>query len=170
MSSSSSSSSTSSSISGSNSSGVSSSSGSSESAPSIKHGIKLKKFVQTSYVINNIDGFRMKIETLSANNMNSAIFRYIKGPFNGNSGNYQEDFDGVCSPSDLEEFPIDAPAAGANPAWFRKDYVDLVFRSQTTAEETWDKIVSDVTILIKTLDVMDNISQEKIVSIGDPAN
>jgi hypothetical protein len=45
-----------------------------------------------------------------------------------------------------------------------------VFRSQTTAEETWDKIVSDVTILIKTLDVMDNISQEKIVSIGDPAN
>jgi hypothetical protein len=112
----------------------------------------------------------MKIETLDANNMSAAIFRYIKGPFNGNYGAYQEDFDGVCSPSDLEEFPIDAPAAGSNPAWFRKDYVDLVFRSQTTAEETWDKIVSDVTILIKTLDVMDNISQEKIVSIGDPAN
>jgi len=147
----------------------SSSSESSESIPSTKHGIKLKKFVQTSYVINNVDGFRMKIEAFSANNMNKAIFRYIKGPFNGNAGNYQEDFDGVCSPSDLEEFPIDAPAANANPAWFRKDYVDLVFRSQSTAEETWDRIVKDVTILIKTLDVMDNISQEKIVSIGNPA-
>lgn len=146
-----------------------SNSGSSESAPSVKHGIKLKKFVQTSYVINNVDGFRMKIEAFSANNMSNAIFRYIKGPFNGNAGTYQEDFDGVCSPSDLEEFPIDDPAAGANPAWFRKDYVDLVFRSQTTAEETWDRIVKDVTILIKTLDIMDNIFQEKIVSIGDPA-
>lgn len=154
----------------SSSSSNSSSFGSSESAPSNKHGIKLKKFVQTSYVINNIDGFRMKIEALNANNMSSAIFRYIKSPFNGNSGSYQEDFDGICSPSDLEEFPIDDSAAGANPAWFRKDYVDLVFRSQTTAEETWNKIVSDVTILIKTLDVMDNIYQEKIVSIGDPAN
>ena len=151
------------------SSSSSSSSGSSESTPSSKHGIKLKKFTQTSYVVNNVDGFRMKIEANSANNMSNAIFRYIRGSFNSNSGTYQEDFDGVCSPSDLEEFPEDAPAGTSNPAWFRKSYVDLVFRSQTTAEEAWDRIVKDVTILVKTLDTMDNISQEKIVSIGDPA-
>ena len=133
------------------------------------HGVRLKKYVQTKYVINNVDGFRMKIEAYDANNMSAAVFRYLRGPFSASTGTYSDEFDGVCSPSDLEEFPENSPTPGANPAWFRKDSVDLVFRSQTTANETWDKIVSDVKILVNTLDIMDVIQPETTVSIGNPA-
>jgi hypothetical protein len=145
-----------------------SSTSSSQSQPD-GHGIRLKKYVQTKYVINNVDGFRMKIDAYDANNMSNAIFRYIRGPFSASTGTYSDEFDGVCSPSDLEEFPEGSPTPGANPAWFRKGSVDLVFRSQTTANETWDKIVSDVKILVNTLDIMDVIQPETTVSIGSPA-
>jgi len=144
------------------------SSGSSSQVQSDKHGIRLKKFVQEKYVINNVDGYRMKILAYDGNNMGNEIFRYIRGPFSQTTGSYFEELDGVCSPADLEEFPVDTPLANANPAWFRKDYVDLVFRSQTTAEEAWDRIVSDVKILVSSLDKMDLIKEEKIVEIGDP--
>lgn len=133
------------------------------------HGIRLKKYVQTKYVVNNVDGFRMKIDAYDANNMSASIFRYLRAPFSAATGTYSDEFDGVCSPSDLEEFPDGSPTPGANPAWFRKDTVDLVFRSQTTANETWDKIVSDVKILVNTLDIMDVIQPETTVSIGNPA-
>ena len=155
--------------SGSLSSMSSGSSPSSSQASSDGHGIRLRKQVQTKYVINNVDGFRMKIDAYDANNMSGAIFRYLRTPFSAASGTYTDEFDGICSPSDLEEFPEGAPVPSSNPAWFRKDSVDLVFRSQTTANETWDKIVSDVDILVKTLDTMDVIAPEITVSIGNPA-
>jgi hypothetical protein len=109
----------------------------------------------------------MRIEAYSANLMSNSIFRYIRGPVNSQSIQIDE-FDGVCSPSDLEEFNQDAPAQGANPAWFRKNYVDLVFRSQHAAKDAWNLIVSDVKILVSTLDIMDTIVQEEIIGIGDP--
>lgn len=146
---------------------LSSSSSSGSATPSDKHGIKLKKLVQTKFTVNNVDGFRMKIEAHSANLMSNAIFRYIRGPVNSQAIQIDE-FDGVCSPSDLEEFGQDSPAQGANPAWFRKDYVDLVFRSQHASKDAWNLIVSDVKILVSTLDIMDNIVQEEVIGIGDP--
>jgi len=148
----------------------SSSSFSSSDTPSDKHGIKLKRYVQAKYVINNIDGFRMKVEALDANGMSNAIFRYLRGPLSASTGSYQDDFDGICSPSDLEEFYENAPQPGANPAWFRKSYVDLVFRSQATANEAWEMMLSDVKILVKTMDTMEDIQPEITVSIGDPLN
>ena len=135
--------------------------------PSVNHGIKLKKLVQTKFTTNNVDGFRMRIEAYSANLMSNSIFRYIRGPVNSQAIQIDE-FDGVCSPSDLEEFNQDSPAQGANPAWFRKNYVDLVFRSQHAAKDAWNLIVSDVRILVSTLDIMDTIVQEEVIGIGDP--
>ena len=146
----------------------SSASNSSSQVQSDKHGVRLKRFNQEKFVINSVDGYRMKIVAYDANNMSSYIFRYIRGPFSQTAGAYFEEFDGVCSPADLEEFPIDTPTPSSNPAWFRKDYIDLVFRSQTTANESWDRIVKDVEVLVSSLDLMDNIVVEKIVEIGDP--
>lgn len=143
-------------------------SSSSSQVQSESHGVRLKKFVQERYVINNVDGYRMKVEAYDANHMSSSIFRYIRGPFSQTIGAYSEEFDGICSPADLEEFPVDTPTLNANPAWFRKDYIDLVFRSQATAEEAWGRIVKDVTTLVASLDLMDTIVEEKIVEIGDP--
>ena len=151
------------------SSSLSVSSSSSQVAPDL-HGVKLRKLVQTKYVINNVDGFRMKIEAYDANRMSNAIFRYLRGPMGAHSPIYPDDFDGVCSPSDLEEFQEEEPYAGANPAWFRLSTVDLVFRSQTTADEAWDMIVKDVSVLVSTLDIMDSIQPEKVVVIGSPLN
>lgn len=132
-----------------------------------KYGIKLLKSAQTRFVVNNVDGFRMRIEATAGNNMPNEIFRYIRGPI-GSNGTYRDEFDGVCSPSDIEEFDVDSPSVSANPAWFRKSYIDLVFRSQTTAKEAWDRIVSDVEILVRSLKYMDDMTLSEQIDIGDP--
>ena len=159
---------------GSNSSSQSSASQSSASQSSSsqtqsdKHGVRIKRFVQQKFEINNVDGYRMKIIAYDGNKMSNSVFRYIRGPFSQTAGAYFEEFDGVCSPADLEEFPEDTPTQNSNPAWFRKDYIDLVFRSQTTADEAWNMIVKDLTVLVSSLNLMENIVAEKIVDIGDP--
>lgn len=132
------------------------------------HGIKLVKYMQTRFVINNVSGFRMMVEATDASGLSNSIFRYIRGPISAGTGTYRDEFDGVCSPADLEEFNEGAPEVGSNPEWFRKDYIDLVFRSQTTAEESWKLIVKDVTILITTLDLMEITTPELTISIGSP--
>ena len=152
----------------SSSSGSNSSSNSSSQSQSEKHGVRVKRFTQQRFEINNTDGYRMKIVAYDGNKMSNAVFRYIRGPFSQTAGAYFEEFDGVCSPADLEEFPEDTPTANSNPAWFRKDYIDLVFRSQTTADEAWNMIVKDINVLVSSLDLMENIVVEKIVDIGDP--
>jgi hypothetical protein len=130
-------------------------------------GIYLRRLVQTRFQTNVIDGFRFRVEAHDANQMPNAIFRYLRRQADA-KGNTADEFDGVCSPPDLEEFGEGEPVAGAAPSFLRLDYVDLVFRSQSQAEDAWKVIVEDVTSLVDTLNAMDKIVEAQDLKIGDP--
>lgn len=131
-------------------------------------GIWLKRFTQTVYKSNTIHGFRFKVEAYGGNLMPNTIFRYAREALNAREGTYRLAFDGVCSPSDIEEFPEEAPLANVYPEFCRLDYVDLVFRSQSLAEEAWVLLLEEVGALINTLNIMDNLTAELEKKLGDP--
>jgi hypothetical protein len=136
--------------------------------PTYGRGIWLRRYAQTRYVASNIEGFRFKAVTYGANLMPEKIFRYGREALNAREGTFVLSFDGVCSPSDLEEFPEEEPTVNSFPEFCRLNYVDLVFRTQAQAEDTWQNIISEVTSLVNTLNTMDNITNETSLKFGDP--
>lgn len=130
-------------------------------------GIYLRRLVQERFQTNVIDGFRFRVEAHDNHLMPKAIFRYLRRQSDADGGEVDE-FDGVCSPPDLEEFGETEPVAGAAPPYLRLDYVDVVFRSQSQADDAWKVIVEEVTSLVDTLNVMDNIVEAQDLKIGDP--
>jgi hypothetical protein len=146
----------------------SSSSSSSIGNPTDGRGLYLRRYVQTPYTSPIITGFRFKVVVYGANLMPNTIFRYAREALNARDGTYRLAFDGVCSPSDLEDFPEEAPIVGIFPEFCRLDYVDLVFRSQSLAEDTWNIIIEETSNLVKTLNTMDVIKPEADLKIGSP--
>lgn len=136
--------------------------------PQYGRGIFVRRYAQTKYNNEAIEGFRFKAVAYGGNDMPNKIFRYGREALNAREGSYRLAFDGVCSPSDLEEFPEDAPLVNSYPEFCRLDYIDLVFRTQEEAEETWTVLVSEISNLVNTLNAMDGITAETTLKIGDP--
>lgn len=140
---------------------------SSAAVASAGRGIYLRRLVQERFQTNVIDGFRFRVEAHDPSLMPKAIFRYLRRQADSEGGEADE-FDGVCSPPDLEEFGEGEPVAGAAPPYLRLDYVDVVFRSQSQAEDAWKVIVEEVTSLVDTLNAMDTVVEAQDLKIGDP--
>lgn len=68
-------------------------------------------------------------------------------------------FDGVCTPPDLDEFPINEPALGGIPPYYRSAVLDLLFRSYETAQETFAAIETGIARLIRALNDHDGIGE-----------
>lgn len=154
----------------SNSSGTSSSNSSASSSAAVTsngRGLYLRRLVQERFQTNVIDGFRFRVEAHDANLMTASIFRYLRRQ-SDTEGNTVDEFDGVCSPPDLEEFGEGEPIAGASPPYLRLDYVDVVFRSQSQADDAWAVIVEEVKALVDTLNIMDTIVEAQDLKVGDP--
>ena len=138
---------------------------SSSSSDSPGRSIRLVRSQQQRYVAGVIDGFAMTIEVVSANLMETAIFRFLE--YTDGNGELAGDFDGICSPADLEEYPVDAAAADQIPAYFRSTEVELVFRSRTEADEAWTAIQAEVEALVNSLNLMDEQEQSDDVIFGE---
>ena len=101
---------------------------------------------------HTIDGFRFTLNVKSATQMPTKIFRYRLVPTKVQATASQPPtaielmgaFDGVCSPADLEDFPEDWPAQNARPAWYRLDFIDLIVRSRSIADQAYAAILFEV--------------------------
>lgn len=131
-------------------------------------GVWLQRDVQSRFQTNVIDGFRWVVTAVGATNMPNEIFRFIRRPLAVGDGTTVDEFDGVCSPPDLEEFDIGNPIPDREPKFLRLATVDLVFRSQHEADETWTAVVEDVTSLVNTLNIMDQTVPAETLPIGSP--
>jgi hypothetical protein len=137
-------------------------------------GVMLVPTFQRGYVPNAIDGFRFTLVVAGAYQMPSKIFRYRLVPTKLQpvadqppaGVEYKGYFDGVCSPADLEDFPEDYPVQNARPPWFRLDYVDVIVRSRSIAEQAYDAILFEVKNLIETLEAMDRQETAPPIFVG----
>lgn len=143
-----------------------SSSSSSEAPCAI--GIRLKRFAQKRFYVNKTDGFRFRVIAYDACGMPDKVFRYRREP-GVKAGEEQDSFNGICSPVDLYEYPEDNPDAGKPFPFFRRNEVDMVFRSQIDANAAWEAIKNEVDSLIITLKMMEDLVEDEIAEFGTPA-
>lgn len=115
---------------------------------------------------DGVDGIRVRIEANEAALMPNKIFAYLMLPKRPGQTTGTGAFDHVCSPTDLEEYPEDAPTPNSRPAWFRLNYVDVLLRSRAEVKAFIRDVVDDVQRLKQTLDVMDNLLPGGEVWIG----
>lgn len=147
----------------SSSSSSSPSSSSEASVESARRTIRLRRAAQTRFVLNAVDGFRFTVTAHSANDMPNEIFLYIRRPADAGSGEVDE-FTCICSAPDLEEYPTEGPTG--LPPFFRLAEIDLVFRSQSLADEAWTVIKRDVEVLVHTLNLNDELAVTDDIEIG----
>lgn len=129
--------------------------------------IKLVKEAQGRYVQGRTQGYRIVVTAVEAGGMPKEIFVFQRRPGDGYTAAYNDTFENIASPADIEEYPIGAPD-DPNAPFFRMAAVDLVFRSEELAIEAWNGIISDVTGLVEALNYMDELSQVEEVIIGTP--
>lgn len=122
---------------------------------------------QSRFIYNRIDGIRLRVDADLAEGMSEKIFAYITMPMRPGVGEAVGEFDHVCSPVDLEEYPEDDPIPGHQPGWFRLSYVDVLVRSPAEMEALLAKIIADVRALKSTLDVMDTVEPQGDLWIDD---
>jgi hypothetical protein len=120
-----------------------------------------------------VDGFRIRATVTAAVDMPRAVFAYRLEPIQPaaegeDPAEPRAIFSHVCSPADLEEFPADAPYPNANPPWFRRDTIDLVWRARVQATEDYEAILRDITNLRDSLDRMDELTTLAPVWLGTP--
>lgn len=139
-------------------------SSSSSSSASPGRGIKLRRAAQTRFVANAVDGFRFTVTAHSAHDMPNEIFLYLRRPLDPRTGDEADEFTSVCSAPDLEEYPVGEPTG--TPAFFRSAEIDLVFRSQAEAAEAWELIKREVEVLVRTLNLNDELTVEDDVQFG----
>jgi hypothetical protein len=109
------------------------------------------------YYYNGTDGLRVRIETSDAVDMPNKIFAYLLTPLQPGATERTGEFNHVCSPSDLEEYPEDEPISGQRPEWFRLAFVDVVLRSRTEVYAFIRDTAADVHQLKRSLDITDRV-------------
>ena len=74
-----------------------------------------------------------------------------------NSSKNQDEFCFVCSVHDLLAYPEDAPAAGQDPPFFRKDTIDIYLPNPKLYKEFIAEITSQVAVLMDSLSKRDSL-------------
>ena len=128
--------------------------------------IKLTPYFQRDYVVNVIDVFRITLTASEAHLMPDAIFAYRTEPLQPGAAATVAVFDHVCSPVDLQEYPVGAPHPAADPPWFRLTTVDVEERTRALALEVYEEIVEDVTALVLGMNAADVLVAQPPLWIG----
>lgn len=113
---------------------------------------------------DNRTGMRLRIDVVRAEGMPSKIFAYreeASGP-NGTVGVFSH----VCNPTNLEEYPEDAPTDPNVPQWYRLDYVDIVYDSPKEAQEAEQIIREHVQALVDELNAADQLADAGTYQVG----
>jgi hypothetical protein len=117
-----------------------------------EHRIKLTPEFQKRFVINENDGFRLRVTASDyCGFLDAKIFRYYRYP-ETSAGVVNDEFTGVCSWPDLEEVPVDEPLVDAAPQVYRLDYFDIVLATESLAYEVWTLVQEEVSQLVTTLE------------------
>ena len=94
----------------------------------------------TPYTVNFTAGVRLRIVVDEVEGLSAKVFAYLVLPLSSISQSQRAQFDHICSPVDLEEYPENAPTVNSQPAWFRLNYIDVTLRSMAEL----DRLLTDV--------------------------
>jgi hypothetical protein len=112
--------------------------------------------------------FRLRVTASRAYLLPREVFAYRAIPLQPGQAAPTAIFSHICSPSDLDDFPVGAPYDGAVPPWFRLDFCDLQFRNRRDGLSALAQVEADVQRLIEALDAADLLVPGTPVRLGAP--
>jgi hypothetical protein len=118
-------------------------------------------------IVETADGFNLRAVVTSATGLSDKVFRYIRHPLNPNDAGRQDKFDGVCSPSDIEDFPETAPFGYIDPKFFRLNYVDVVVSTLEEAITFRNELIEEIEELKDSYDRVDTFDIVEEYWVGD---
>lgn len=117
-------------------------------------------------------GYILEVKATAAVGMPKEIFVYHRGPLDPDTNQFQDIYEAVCSPAQIDEIPPDKPFKSEKTEipYFRTDTVQFVTRTIAEMDELWSIIQEDVISLAFALTQFENLqSQETIVVTGEGA-
>lgn len=146
---------------------MSSSSSSPDPITSGPYGVKVSRRVSDG-VDNTTAFFRLQLQAHDAQNMPNAIFRYAVTGKNA-GGEFTLEFDGVCTPMDLEQWAESAPGTDVSqfPNFVRSDKGDLVYPTADFLADAWTTLLAEVTQLVEDLDKLDDLDDATTATFGE---
>jgi hypothetical protein len=122
--------------------------------------IQLSK--RSTVYVPDISSLKLVVETVNAVDMPSKIF--VKQRIrNFAAGTFDDTFAAICTPTQLEDFPEDAPAEGSS--YFRTNKVELVCRTPEQLQSVFDSLVYETKKLVVDLTDMERLSVAQLYSI-----
>jgi hypothetical protein len=116
----------------------------------------------------SIQSYRLTVVTSNGNLMPNEVFRYVRISAGVGYPTAVDKYQGICTPSELINLPIDNPDPTATLPQFRKSSLDLTFTDITTAEDAVAVITTALRDLKTALDFTDDQTQPVDVWIGTP--
>jgi hypothetical protein len=102
------------------------------------------------------NSLRVKIEASDVEGLADAnIFGHKKTKVN--DGTDQDEFCFVCSVADLSAYPVGTPAAGQDPAFFRKAIIDIYLPNPNLYDKFITEVTDQVTLLLTSLEDRDTL-------------
>ena len=123
--------------------------------------------LQRNFVVAN-NMYRLRLTVTAATGVTPQLFLYLQLPLIPGETENTGEFQGVCSPADLSEFPAFEPLQSADPPWFRHDTVDLLCRSVDEGMAAQLEIVQQLHQLLRALHELDQFGESEILVVEGP--
>lgn len=129
----------------------------------------MSSWLQITQLLSQSDNYyRLQMEVTGAEGIDSSVFLYLQMPLRPEDAGteFEGQFQGVCSPTDMVEVPIDEPYADAAPPWFRADRLDLLFRNLTEYETARAALVEQLEQLLYLRERLDIVTGSAVLEFG----
>lgn len=95
------------------------------------------------------------------------VFLYLAAPLREGETDRTGVFQGVCSPTDMVDWPANEPLDDAEPAWFRYNRIDLLFNSLNELNAAAVLLEEELYDLVLTLNTLDELGESEIIAIDE---
>lgn len=108
----------------------------------------------TNEQTDRLQGYPLRIETVDAIDMPAEIFVFQRTVESAMNDCNADEFNRIASPDDLEEYPVSVPDPVSEQPYYRTNTVTLYFRCIKDLRETRDLIDTQVSGLVRTLNIL----------------
>lgn len=110
----------------------------------------------------DLQSYKLVVAAVDAENTTDKIF--IKQRIhNFARGKFEDNFVGVCTPVQIEDFPEDAPEEGSS--YFRTSSIEVVARTPELIQDVFNSLLYEVKKLLLDLEDIENLSEEEVYTI-----
>lgn len=109
-----------------------------------------------------LQAYKLVVEAINPENMPSEIF--IKQRMkNFAQDTFDDNFVGVCTPEQLEDFPLNSP--NRDSSFYRVSKIELIGRLPETLNTIFNSLLYEVQKLVEDLNSLDFLEEAKIYNV-----